>query len=434
MNCARHSIRKLMWILAWRRLELRAAGPCLLLFATVVLSGCDGPRPDSSLTTNPAGQDDRGSRIERVDRALAVAAEFLVDRQSADGAWRSDVYGPFKEGDALTPLVLATLVSVSNAAQAAAAIDKGTDYVAKMVLPDGTVAPPNSTLAYPTYAAAGAVIALSGQHDESLCFARDAWLRYLRERQLTEALDWQPADPFYGGWGYVDEPPRKPGNDEPLAPMAQPNLSATVFAVAALRAAGITAQDPALRKAMFFVHRCQNYADSELHIDERFDDGGFFFILGDPVRNKAGALGKDRFGRDRFSSYGSATVDGLRALILCGSAAADPRVLAAWRWLDERANVAGQPGSFASDREAAQAAFYFYYCQSLAEVLLRAEAGPRERRVARSEALADRLLELQGPDGSWVNSAVDGREDDPLVATSLAAAALATCRQVIEDR
>ena len=36
-----------------------------------------------------------------------------------------------------------------------------------------------------------------------------------------------------------------------------------------------------------------------------FDDGGFFFIPNDSVRNKAGITGKDTTGRDRYASYGS---------------------------------------------------------------------------------------------------------------------------------
>ena len=38
----------------------------------------------------------------------------------------------------------------------------------------------------------------------------DAWVKYLRERQLTEARGWDPADKEYGGWGYCAVIPRKP--------------------------------------------------------------------------------------------------------------------------------------------------------------------------------------------------------------------------------
>ena len=48
-----------------------------------------------------------------------------------------------------------------------------------------------------------------------------------------------------------------------------------------------------------------------------------------------------------------------------------------------------------------------------------------------AEALAEELLRRQHSDGSWVNDAVEVREDDPLVATPLAAGALAVCRDAL---
>jgi hypothetical protein len=53
-------------------------------------------------------------------------------------------------------------------------------------------------------------------------------------------------------------------------------------------------------------------------------------------------------------------------------------------------------------------------------------------KVRWAEALADELMKCQREDGSWVNSAGAQREDDPLVATSFAASALAVCRSALE--
>src|SRR5262249_21242581 len=147
--------------------------------------------------------------------------------------------------------------------------------------------------------------------------ARDAWLAYLRQRQLTEELGWRPEDKEYGGWGYCRGLPRKPTPGVISLPLIESNLSATLLALAALRGAGVPGDDLAVRKALTFVVRCQNGPPGR-HGDERFDDGGFFFIYDDPVRNKAGALGQGAAGRPRFASYGSTTADGLRALLICG--------------------------------------------------------------------------------------------------------------------
>ena len=43
---------------------------------------------------------------------------------------------------------------------------------------------------------------------------RDAWVKYLKERQLTEKLGWKPEDKQYGGWGYCRVIPKKPEPNE----------------------------------------------------------------------------------------------------------------------------------------------------------------------------------------------------------------------------
>ena len=61
------------------------------------------------------------------------------------------------------------------------------------------------------------------------------------------------------------------------------------------------------------------------------------------------------------------------------------------------------------------------------------EAKTKTYKVHWANALADALLRRQQPDGSWVNDAEQVREDDPLVATPLAMAALAVCRAGVTD-
>jgi hypothetical protein len=58
---------------------------------------------------------------------------------------------------------------------------------------------------------------------------------------------------------------------------------------------------------------------------------------------------------------------------------------------------------------------------------------PTEQVRDHAKALAAALIERQKPDGSWINDAVDVREDDPLVATPLAMMALADCQRVLSS-
>jgi squalene-hopene/tetraprenyl-beta-curcumene cyclase len=387
------------------------------------LAGC-GTRPAVVAPPQP-------SRVERSDRALSWAARFLLGGQSADGGWHSDVYGPFKEGPCLTPLVLRALLTLPAGSDVEEPCRKGAAYLASYVRWDGAIEAGPHGIAYPVYTAAGAAQVLSRQRNARHRRARDAWLAYLRERQLTEELGWQPADKPYGGWGYSPRVPRKPPPGEPLPPLTESNLSATLFALEALRAAGGPADDPAFRKALVFVRRCQNYSDDPRQRQPAYDDGGFFFVYDDPVRNKAGVAGKEGAGRERYASYGSATADGLRALVLCGRPPEDARLVAARAWLEANFRSDTHPGKYADGREHNRDAVYYYYCCSVALALLAAgseELRRPEGEVRWAEVLADQLVQRQRRDGSWSNPLVPQREDDPLVATPLAALALASCR------
>jgi hypothetical protein len=251
---------------------------------------------------------------------------------------------------------------------------------------------------------------------------------------LTESLGWNPDDAEYGGWSYAVDPPRKPAGSAAAPPLGEPNLSAIVFALEALRAAGADRHDPAVDKARRFVQRLQNYPHGPSGADAALDDGGFFFILGDAVRNKAGAAGRDSHGVERFHSYGSATADGLRALLLCGADFNSPRAAAARSWLDKHFQPGRHPGQYNSDRDHARQALYFYYARSQAlawRALAAADTRTRADIATSARALAADLCKRQQPDGAWKNDAVDSREDDPLVATPLAVAALNACRMLI---
>jgi squalene-hopene/tetraprenyl-beta-curcumene cyclase len=370
------------------------------------------------------------SLIKRIDRSLSRAAQFLLARQAADGAWRSDTYGSFKDGPSLTPLALNALLTCPASAEVQAACRKGSAYLAAMARPDGSIDEGKRGLNYPVYTAAGAVIVLSKTGFTAQRKARDAWLAYLRQRQLTEDLGWQPADKEYGGWGYAIDLPRKPKQEA----LTESNLSATVFALDALRAAGRSSKNPALAKALKFVKRCQNYEDNSARRNAAFDDGGFFFIYDDADRNKAGLAGKEDGGRERFFSYGSATADGLRCLLVCGLGRGHPRVRAVRHWLEANFSAVEHPGQFAAASEGKRPAVYYYYAWSVARAL-QAAAGPeiptRKGKLRWAELLADELLKRQRDNGSWSNPAVFVREDDPIVATGMASMALSICCQVI---
>src|SRR5262249_16400303 len=137
-------------------------------------------------------------------------------------------------------------------------------------------------------------------------------------------------------------------------------------------------------------------------------------------------------GRQRYTSYGSTSADGLRALLACGLAVSDARVAAARRWLETNFSAASHPGNYPHERLGDRPALYLYYCCSVAQALRALELQDTGVHVGKGpwpEALADELLKCQRADGSWLNPAKAVREDEPVLATSFAMIALATCRE-----
>jgi hypothetical protein len=391
-------------------------------FLFTALAGLPGCRRDDKQTLqNVPGE---LSFVERVASAKERGAAFLLGRQAADGAWRSDTYGTFKDGTALTPLALHAILTAASEQQDA--IDRATAYLVAMVRSDGSIAPPSYGFDFSLYTAALTVISLNHDRIPQHPAARAAWLRFLQERQLTEELGWQPADREYGGWGYARGLPRKPKPGELIPPLTESNLSATTAALDALHAAGVPARNPAYAKALTFVRRCQNWNDDPAQRDPTFDDGGFFFIYNDPVRNKAGVAGKDSLGNERYHSYGSATADGLRCLHHCGLLETDPRPLAAHRWLVNQFEAATHPGNYAERRALDRMAVYYYYAASLVKTQSTLPAIETADGFApMKRLLQEELLIKQRDDGSWLNPVHATREDEPIIATSFALIALA---------
>jgi len=230
--------------------------------------------------------------------------------------------------------------------------------------------------------------------------------------------------------GYAIDVPRKPATGEPKELLHESNLAATVFALAALRSAKVPAGDPAYVQALGFVRRCQNFSDDPAAADPKFDDGGFFFIPGDTAQNKAGAAGTDHFGYARFHSYGTMTADGLRALLRCGLAEDHPRVVAARKWLTRNFSAAHNPGHLQLIGRCSRTRRGITGVGRLARLSRRSpRAIPHPRWAGHlARGVRPRVARAQRPDGSWVNRFTDAKEDDPLVATSWAAAALAIGR------
>ncbi|MBW1809392.1 MAG: hypothetical protein JRJ87_14450 [Deltaproteobacteria bacterium] len=415
--------------------------PVTLVFALAIcLCGCSASQTVSPTEKKekPKPSVSQATRLKHIDMALSKAARFMLARQSPDGAWRSETYGCFKSGSELTPLVLNALFFTPQAGEGALdSFRKGINFMVAMVDPDGKILPGDHGLNFPVYTSATASwLILKENKSKEHLHAQDAWLAFLRDRQLNESLGWGPNDPEFGGWGYSQDLPKKPGPGQAKGAFFESNLSATIFGIGALSSAGIERDDPAWPAALTFVKKCQNFSNDPDKADPQFDDGGFFFMPADALQNKAGLAGKDRFGRVRYNSYGTMTGDGLRALLQCGLKPDHPRVVAAKKWLQKNFSLKTNPGTFEKNREELREATYYYYIWSIAHALTRlgiVELETRQGKIKWAELMADELVKRQKSNGSWVNRFTDAKEDDPLVSTPWAVTALVICRQVIKN-
>ena len=329
-----------------------------------------------------------------MDGAREKALRFLVDQQSADGCWKSRVYGGFQTGAALTPLVTRAIAPFEQDAAEA-----GIGWLLEHH--------EEALAAYPVHNACY-LLHLSAK-DRRLEPLVKPLCKRLRDLQLGSGLGWEKDHRAFGGWGYFGMITRW-SEGILLASMQESNLSPTIFAVAGLRAAGVAPGDSALAEAAAFIRSCQNYnPDGE---PDQFDDGGFFQMAGDPFRSKAGVAGTDAAGRQRLRSYTSATADGLRGLLLTGAARNNPRVVAAAKWLRNHPAVNDVP----------HLEFYAACARREAEALLGEPLLPTAKTP--KPAPPHPFSIPQSEDGSWRNPAGEYREDDPLVATSMAVMAM----------
>ncbi|MBA4189288.1 MAG: hypothetical protein C0467_14930 [Planctomycetaceae bacterium] len=365
--------------------------------------------------------------------AIADGVKYLIAHQSEDGAWRSDVYATFKDGTALTPFAITALQDASDAGlhspAADAAIKKGIAWLAKLSRKDGTIDPGPDGLDYPLYTATLAIKVYSHVSAHDFLVARDGWVKYLKERQLTEKLGWKPGDKQFGGWGYCRVIPKKPEPNVISPPLIESNLSATLFALDALKTAGELDASTA-KAAVIFVRSCQNWPrPGPLEgptASAIVRDGGFHFIYADPTRNKAGVGASETPEIRYFHSYGSTTSDGFRALALCCFPEDADRRDDAKYWLISHFNADTHPGKYVPAHEPNREAVYYYYAASVAKAFRdHMVTLPDDRDWA--DELSRELIRRQKPDGSWVNPIELVRENDPIVATCNAISALATC-------
>ncbi|MEK7866280.1 MAG: hypothetical protein AAB434_06315 [Planctomycetota bacterium] len=355
---------------------------------------------------------------ESLDKALQTGVEWLTAQQRPDGAW--EYPHPSRIGEstgrphsAVTALAVAALASLPKGGpDAKDAVARGIAFLKGRINSDGLVdAPEEEGIAYRTYATSLTLLALARRGDAADKADIERLVDALRRSQMAENVGLTPLDWLYGSWNTYDQQ---------VVYTTRGDLSGTSFALHALYAAGVPANDPVFRRGVQFVKRAQNMRESGPGLPE-LDDGGFTF---NPRDGKAGSKQINRE-VEKFYSYGSPTSDGLRGLFYCVRKKDDPRVQIGLAWFARNFTVERNPGFQREGRDPIvrfDQGLHFYYLHSLAEAL-HETAGDSVLVEGRPRFWAADILgkvcSLQQKDGRWQNPINVMNEDDPNVATGL---------------
>jgi squalene-hopene/tetraprenyl-beta-curcumene cyclase len=341
-----------------------------------------------------------------VDGLLDRGVAFLRPRQDAQGAWSADRKEP-----GITALVVTALLRSGRVAPGEPVISKGLTYLEQFVGSKGGL----SEAPHSVYSTSVALMAFKeanagGKYDRVIQGGQD----FLKTSQVDEGEGKGRDDLAYGGLGYGG------GN-------SRPDLSNTSFFVEALRESGLPADDPALRKALVFVSRCQNLK-SEFNDQPwagKVNDGGFVYNPG-----AGNERGQRKGGDGTLRSYAGMTYAGLKSMIYAGLTRDDPRVRAALAYIKDHYSVEENPG------QGQRGLYYYYQTFAKAMALLDEPTLTDSRGKAhdwRAELVAA-LSKRQNPDGSWVNTSDSFMEGDPNIVTSYALLALAGTRKAPPNR
>jgi squalene-hopene/tetraprenyl-beta-curcumene cyclase len=126
-------------------------------------------------------------------------------------------------------------------------------------------------------------------------------------------------------------------------------------------------------------------------------------------------------------SYGLMSYAGLVSFLWAGVSRDDPRVKSAFRWVENN-------WTLEENRNLGDSGLYYYYL-----TMAKALQAYGQRQIKTSDGkvhdwpaeLAEKLVSLQQPDGSWSNSNSQWFENDPVLVTAYAVRTLSICKEVM---
>lgn len=352
------------------------------------------------LSTQAVLADD--AKVDRAaqDKSVAKGIEYLRTKgQAADGSYSAQA------GPAITAIVTAAILKHGRSPDDPQ-VTKSLKYLEGFVHDDGGIYAKDSKVK--NYETSIAMVCFAAANKDGrykkLLEGAEAFVKKL---QWDGDEDHDESSTYYGGAGYGGH--------------SRPDLSNTQFLLDALKAVGRGAEDPAVKKALVFVSRCQNLETEHnaTPFAARNPDGGFYYTPAAGGNSQAGTTPDGG-----LRSYGSMTYAGLKSMIFAGVKADDPRVKAATKWLKEHYSLEENPGM------GQQGLFYYYHTMAKALDALGQpvfEDSADQKHDWRAE-LSGAIIKRQKDDGSWINDTTRWMEGDPNLTTAYALLVLDYCR------
>lgn len=377
-------------------------GIVLSLFAisissTQAQSNAGAPKPDISF---------RHELQHAIDSGLA----YLLANQNSNGWWSTP------DDPAVTALVVGAFLSEPTGrfrTNPPPEIKRGLKYIADSARPDGSIQ--RGKLANYNTAISMMALALTGDpaYNDILrrgrAFVIGTQADFDQTGQRDSVLD--------GGIGYGDG-------------SRHADLVNTLTALESLRATEYLAWKPGpgndkerekagksdlnWEAAIQFIEDCQNlpkYNTQSWVSTHPKDLGGFVY---NPIESKAGSETNADSGRVSLRSYGSISYAGLLSYMYADVKGDDPRVTAVMDWLRANYTLEENPGMGEQG--------LYYYFHLMTKGLAAAGVDQIElkdgRKVNWRREVSMHLINLQQPDGSWVNRNGRWREKDPALVTA----------------
>ena len=337
------------------------------------------------------------------DLAVAKGLEYLRAAQQADGGWTMQG----RSHPAITALVAKCFIQDKRYGSSHPIVKRALALVLRSVRRDGGIYVEGEGLR--NYHTSTALMALSAANDPRYSQVIAGAQAFLKKIQWDEGEGFSPDSPWYGGQGY--------GRSK------RPDLSNTQMMLDALHDSGLSPDDPAYKKAMTFISRCQMLSETN---DQPFargsDDGGFVYTPVNGGESKAGQELID--GRPRLRSYGSMTYAGFKSMLYAKVDRNDVRVQRALDWIRRHYTLDHNPNMPVA--QSRQGLYYYYLVFARAmrawgePIIVDANGKPHRWR----DELATKLSSLQSDDGSWVNPEDRWYEGNPYLVTAYAVLAM----------